>query len=139
MDRNRADRGELRDSVSFPGLLAAVGNLSDGHAGHPTFVVALRLKNIVAFAFGKMQAWNLTNDSMTYDPWDYVHITTWNFLPFLLRRVGVAPRWVVNVAFVVWYAVIAALAWTLWRLRKVLRTSEFNNDTGARFGASAAS
>ncbi len=28
--------------------------------GHPTFVVALRFKNIVAFAFGKMQAWNLT-------------------------------------------------------------------------------
>ena len=64
--------------------------------GHPTFVVALRFKNIVAFAFGKMEAWGLVNDSMTYDPWDYVHITTWNFLPFLLRRVGAAPRWVVN-------------------------------------------
>jgi len=22
------------------------------------------------------------------DPWDHVHVTTWNFLPFLLRRVG---------------------------------------------------
>ena len=89
--------------------------------GHPTLVVALRFKNIVAFGFGKMDAWGLVNDSMTYDPWDYVHITTWNFLPFLLRRVGVAPRWVVNLAFVIWYASLAATAWAFWRLRTVLQ------------------
>ena len=106
--------------------------------GHPTFVVALRFKNIVAFAFGKMEAWNLTNDSMTYDPWDYVHITTWNFLPFLLRRVGAAPRWVVNVAFVIWYAGIAALLWTLWRLRKVLGDGEFDGDADVEVGAASA-
>jgi len=81
-----------------------------------------------------MEAWGLNNDSMTYDPWDYVHITTWNFLPFLLRRVGVAPRWVVNVAFVVWYAALAATAWVLWRLRKILRTGQFDSDAGAGFG-----
>jgi len=96
--------------------------------GHPTFVVALRFKNIVAFAFGKMEAWGLTNDSMTYDPWDYAHITTWNFLPFLLRRVGAALRWVVNVAFAVWYASVVAIAWALWRLRQVLRAGEFDNE-----------
>src|SRR5271167_2258052 len=96
--------------------------------GHPTFVIALRFKNIVAFALGKMEAWGLTNDSMTYDPWDYAHITTWNFLPFLLRRVGVAPRWVVNVAFAVWYASVVAIAWALWRLRQVLRAGEFDNE-----------
>jgi hypothetical protein len=89
--------------------------------GHPTFVIALRFKNIAAFAVGKMQAWGLNNDSMTEDPWDYVHITTWNFLPFLLRRVGAAPRWVVDVAFAVWGAGLAALAWTLWRLKTVLQ------------------
>jgi hypothetical protein len=94
-------------------------------------VVALRFKNIVAFALGKMEAWGLTNDSMTYDPWDYVHITTWNFLPFLLRRVGVAPRWVVNVTFAIWYAGIAAFAWTLWRLRNTLRRGEFDADADA--------
>ena len=77
--------------------------------GHPTFVIALRFKNIVAFALGKMDAWGLNNESMTQDPWDYVHITTWNFLPFLLRRVGAAPKWVVDVAFAVWGAGIAAL------------------------------
>src|SRR5947208_4370063 len=64
--------------------------------GHPTFVIGLRFKNIVAFALGKMDAWGLNTDEMGYDPWDYVHITTWNFLPFLLRRVGATPRWVVD-------------------------------------------
>jgi hypothetical protein len=87
--------------------------------GHPTFVIALRFKNIAAFALGKMQAWGLNNDSMAEDPWDYVHITTWNFLPFLLRRVGAAPKWVVDVAFAVWGTAVAALAWCLWRLKMV--------------------
>jgi hypothetical protein len=84
--------------------------------GHPTFVIALRFKNIVAFALGKMQAWGLNNESMTQDRWDYVHITTWNFLPFLLRRVGAAPKWVVEMVFAVWGAGIAALALVLARL-----------------------
>jgi hypothetical protein len=84
--------------------------------GHPTFVIALRFKNIAAFALGKMDAWGLNNESMTQDPWDYVHITCWNFLPFLLRRVGAAPRWVVDTAFVIWSVGIAALVWCLNRL-----------------------
>jgi len=86
----------------------------------PMFVVGLRLENIVAFALGKMDAWGLNTPAMTVDPWDYVHITTWNFLPFLLKRVGEAPVWVVNLAFVLWGAGLAALASVLLRLRKVL-------------------
>ena len=89
--------------------------------GHPTFVIALRFKNIVAFALGKMQVWGLNTEAMHWDAWDYVHITTWNFLPFLLRRVGAAPEWVVNVALTIWGAAIASLAWVLWRLRTVIR------------------
>jgi hypothetical protein len=89
--------------------------------GHPRFVIALRFKNIVAFALGKMNAWGLNTDAMGYDQWDYVHITTWNFLPFLLRRVGAAPQWVVDVAFTLWLAGIAALITVLSRLRTVLR------------------
>ncbi len=85
--------------------------------GHPTFVIALRFQNIGAFASGKMAAWGLNNESMTQDPWDYVHITTWNFLPFLLRRVGAAPRWVVDLAFAIWATAIAVLAAALSRLR----------------------
>ncbi len=88
--------------------------------GHPTFVVWLRFKNIVAFALNQRQAWGLDNDSMKYDPWDYVHMDTWNFLPFLLRRVGVAPRWAVNVAFAVWGAGLAAFAYVATRLAQVL-------------------
>jgi hypothetical protein len=88
--------------------------------GHPTFVIALRFKNIAAFAFGKMDAWGLNTHAMTEDPWDFVHITTWNFLPFVLRRVGEAPGWVVKVCFSVWIAGIAALSGVLWRLREVL-------------------
>jgi hypothetical protein len=89
--------------------------------GHPTFVIALRCKNIVAFALDKMQAWGLNNESMTQDAWDYVHITTWNFLPSLLQRVGAVPRWVVDVAFAVWFVAIAKLVWVLWLLRRALK------------------
>jgi hypothetical protein len=88
--------------------------------GHPTFVIALRFKNIAAFALGKMDAWGLNNYAMHWDDWDYVHITTWNFLPFLLRRVGVAPAWVVKVAFAVWGAGIAALALVCRRLMRMV-------------------
>jgi hypothetical protein len=88
--------------------------------GHPTWVIALRCKNIVAFALGKMDAWNLNTPAMTEDPWDYVHITTWNFLPFLLRRVGEAPTWAVNTVQAAWTATLAALTWALWRLRQSL-------------------
>jgi hypothetical protein len=84
--------------------------------GHPTFVIALRFKNIVAFALGKMQVWGLNTDAMLWDRWDYVHITTWNFLPFLLRRVGVVPGWVVNISLAAWVTGIAALGTTLTKL-----------------------
>jgi hypothetical protein len=92
--------------------------------GHPTFIVGLRFKNIVAFALGTMDAWGLNTDSLKEDPWDYVHMTTWNFLPFLLKRVGVAPAWAVQIAFAVWFAGLAALASVFARLRSVMK--QFN-------------
>jgi hypothetical protein len=88
--------------------------------GHPTFVILLRMKNIVAFASSKMDAWGLTNYAMHWDDWDYVHITTWNFLPFLLKRVGEAPAWVVRLALVAWSTALVLLAAVLWRLGRVL-------------------
>ena len=91
--------------------------------GHPTFVIALRFKNIVAFALGKMDAWGLNTDAMGWDPWDHAHVTTWNFLPFLLRRVGAAPGWVVNLTLAIWLAGIAALGAVLLRLRSNLQTA----------------
>src|SRR5258707_193096 len=88
--------------------------------GHPTFVILLRFKNIAAFALGKMDAWGLNNESMKQDSWDYVHITTWNFLPFLLRRVGAAPGWAMKIAYAAWGAAIAALAYVCWTLGRVV-------------------
>jgi len=88
--------------------------------GHPSWVIALRCKNIFAFATGKMEAWGLSSPDMTDDTWDYEHMTCWNFLPFVLQRVGQAPMWAVRVAFTVWTLGLAALGWTLWRLRAVL-------------------
>ena len=92
--------------------------------GHPTCVVCLRFENIVAFTLGKMDAWGLTNSDMTTDPWDYVHITTWNFLPFVLRRVGVVHTWVVRVVLVMWWASVGSLACTLWRLQSTLASRQ---------------
>ena len=92
--------------------------------GHPTFVIALRVKNIIAFALGKRDAWGLNTEAMNQDPWDHVHIDTWNFLPFLLRRVGAAPRWVVDTAFAVWGIGLASLAATLLRLRTACHRQE---------------
>ncbi len=90
--------------------------------GHPTFVIALRFKNITAFALGKMDAWGLSTEAMSQDPWDYVHITTWNVLPCLLHRVGAVPAWVVETAFVIWAAALAALAEALRRLISALES-----------------
>lgn len=88
--------------------------------GHPMFIIALRFKNIVAFAFGKMRSWGLITEAMGQDPWDYVHITTWNFLPFLLRRVGATPTWVVHTVFAVWIASFIGLLICGWRLKQAL-------------------
>jgi len=99
--------------------------------GHPTFVVALRLKNIVAFSLGKMDEWGLTNDSMSYDPWDYQHITAFNFLPFLLARIGKAPAWVAHVTTVIWSAALAMLAAVLIQIRRCLARGKFRADSSA--------
>ena len=90
---------------------------------HPTCVIALRLKNIVAFALGKMTAWGLDTPAMKEDPWDYQHITTWNLLPFQLRHAGAAPLWVDRLTLVLWWVSLIALAWVLLRLRRIARTT----------------
>jgi hypothetical protein len=88
--------------------------------GHPTFVVFLRFKNIVAFALHRRAAWGLNTPTMFADPWDAVHITAWNFLPSLLRHVGAAPLWAVDVLYGVWIAVAVALVLASVRLYRVV-------------------
>jgi hypothetical protein len=92
--------------------------------GHPTFVIALRVKNIVALSAGKMDEWGLTNDSMTYDPWDYQHITAFNFLPFLLARIGKAAGWAVHLIAAIWFAALAALLAVLVHVWRRMRRIE---------------
>jgi hypothetical protein len=77
--------------------------------GHPTWVIWLRFRNIVALALGKREAWGLTTPAMFQDPWDAQHITSWYFLPSLLRHIGVAPMWAVHVLYGVWIAIALAL------------------------------
>jgi hypothetical protein len=89
--------------------------------GHPQWVIWLRFKNIVAFAMGKMDAWGLNTDSMGYDQWDYQHLTCWNFLPFVLRRVGAVPGWVVDLALAAWFAAIGGLTYILLRMVEIYR------------------
>jgi hypothetical protein len=91
--------------------------------GHPTWVVLLRFKNIAAFVLGRREAWGLNTPAMFDDPWDAAHITTWNFLPSLLRHTGVAPLWVVHVLYGVWLAVAVALLITSARLIRCPRFS----------------
>jgi len=98
--------------------------------GHPTFVIGLRFENIAAFALGKVQAWGLLNYAMKWDDWDYVRITTWNFLPFVLKRAGSAPAWVVETATVLWIAGIGALLVLLAAIRRRAIRGEFEISGG---------
>jgi hypothetical protein len=91
--------------------------------GHPQWIMWLRLKNIAAMALGKMDAWGLNTDSMRYDQWDYQHITTFNFLPFVLRRMGEVPSLMVDAAFSCWFLALGLLGWTMLRLRKSLQAA----------------
>jgi hypothetical protein len=97
--------------------------------GHPKFVIGLRFKNIAAFLSGKMQASVLMDPSMIDDPWDYEHITTFNFLPFVLQRVGETPRWLINAAVGAWLAVVMGLISLLIFLGKQARLGRLRNIT----------
>jgi hypothetical protein len=92
--------------------------------GHPTWVVLLRFRNIVAFALHKRAAWGLNTFAMFQDSWDAAHITTWNFLPSLLRHIGQAPLWTVHVLYGVWAAVALALLLVSIKLVRVLTRPE---------------
>ena len=91
--------------------------------GPHQWIVLLRFKNIAAFLLGKQQAWGLNTPSLYQDPWDTVHMTTWNFLPSLLRHVGAAPLWTVEVLYGVWLTVTVALVVTTIKLFRALPES----------------
>jgi hypothetical protein len=88
--------------------------------GHPTWVVLLRFENIAAFALDRREAWGLNTPAMFQDSWDAAHITTWNFLPSLLRHVGAAPLWAVHLLYGVWTTVGLAFLLVSARLARIL-------------------
>jgi len=89
--------------------------------GQPMFIVPLRFSNILHYATGHIDRWGLSPGLPAADEWDYVHITTWNILPLLLKRVGVAPRWVVELLTGIWLSAVAALIAVLGHIRRMTR------------------
>src|ERR1700722_4072969 len=100
--------------------------------GHPTWVVFLRFKNIAAFALHQRAAWGLDTFAMFQDSWDAAHITTWNFLPSLLRHIGQAPPWAVHVLYGVWVATGVALVLASVKLVRTLMHPAAASSVGAK-------
>jgi hypothetical protein len=55
------------------------------------------------------------------DSFDALHVRTWNFMPSLMRHVGVAPLWVVRMLDVVWLGMAVALVVVVVRMARLLR------------------
>jgi MFS superfamily sulfate permease-like transporter len=55
------------------------------------------------------------------DSWDAVHVRTWNFMPSLMRHVGVAPMWVLRLLDAVWVGMAVALICVVVRMVRLLR------------------
>jgi hypothetical protein len=66
------------------------------------------------------------NEDMIEDKWDYVHITTWNFLPFILKRVGQAPTWVVEALTAVWLTLLTVLISLLGFANRLVAKRQFD-------------
>lgn len=88
---------------------------------HDAWTVALRFRNIWALATGRPMPAGIDLPGAVGDSFDALHIRTWNFLPSLMRHVGVAPLWVVRVLDGVWVAMAIALVIVVWRMMLIVR------------------
>jgi hypothetical protein len=94
--------------------------------GHDAWTVALRFQNIWALAMGRPMPAGIDLPGAVTDSFDALHVRTWNFMPSLMRHVGVAPLWVTRVVDVVWMLMAVALAVVLVQLyRRVRSGSQF--------------
>jgi hypothetical protein len=89
--------------------------------GRDAWTVALRFRNIWALASGRPMPAGIDLPGAVSDPWDALHVRTWNFMPSLMRRVGAAPLWVVWLLDAVWALMAVALVCMVVRLVRVLR------------------
>jgi hypothetical protein len=92
--------------------------------GHDAWTVALRFRNIWALATGRPMPAGIDLPGAVTDSWDALHVRTWNFMPSLMRHVGVAPLWVVRLLDAVWVVMAIALACAVVRMVRVLRRGE---------------
>jgi hypothetical protein len=95
--------------------------------GHPTFVVGLRFKNIIADALGKYEAWGLTNDWMWKDWWQRFHSTTPYFLPFMLWRDNSVESGTAHALITGWFLLFMVLIGTLLLVRAKARRNDFSD------------
>ena len=80
--------------------------------------------NIWAFATGRPMPAGIDLPGAVADSWDALHVRTWNFMPALVRHVGVAPLWVVRLLDMVWVVMAAALVCVVARMARVMREGE---------------
>ena len=90
--------------------------------GHDAWTVVLRFRNIWALATGRPLPAGIDMPGAVADSWDALHVRTWNFMPSLMRHVGVAPQWVVRLLDAVWVAMAVALVCVVVRMVRLLRT-----------------
>jgi hypothetical protein len=92
--------------------------------GHDAWTVALRFRNIWALATGRPMPAGIDLPGAVTDSWDALHVRTWNFMPSLMRHVGVAPLWVVRLLDAVWVLMGVVLVVVFVRMVRVLRRGE---------------
>src|SRR5581483_10754165 len=88
---------------------------------HDAWTVVLRFRNIWALATRRPMLAGVDVPGALGDSFDELHMRTWNFLPALMRHVGVAPLWVVRLLDAVWAVMSVALVCVAVRLFRVMR------------------
>ena len=91
--------------------------------GHPTFVVGLRFKNIVAVALGKVDRWGLSNEDTREV--GGIHSNTPYFLPFLLKKDGSISNAAADGLIAAWLIALAALIAELFFIQRKARRGDF--------------
>jgi hypothetical protein len=91
--------------------------------GHPTFVVALRFKNIAAVTLGKVGQWGLSNQ-LTHEAG--IHSDTPYFLPFLLKKDGSVSGAPAEALMTAWFVLLAALFFILFLIGRKARRGDFS-------------
>ncbi len=92
--------------------------------GHDAWTVALRFRNIWALATGRPMPAGIDLPGAVADSFDALHVRTWNFMPSLLRHVGVAPLWVVRLLDAVWVGMAVGLVAVLVKMWLVMRKQD---------------